>query len=314
MEFRVTGSGSGNATLVAGLAKDGKFSPDGLKEAGELVNKFHEEIKSKYQVRPGNIFLVGSSGIFSPIETKPDAVTEAQAILAKSMLESTKLKIDFIDVRREAELSIKGMIPNRFREESLLLDIGSGNTKGGFITADDKFITFGVPFGTTSFAAKLVGGSGPLMDRLQEAKKSLLLPAVQKEFSSSAQFNKKNRIYLSGGIMYATVTLTDFTKKKPYHPMTLEQVTSLETRLLKDTSAFPMPDLSGIRNEETKAAAIKEIERVKGIYKPDQLLAGVEILKTVLIELEVDKGKKSLFFVREGHIGWISAYVAEKVK
>jgi exopolyphosphatase/pppGpp-phosphohydrolase len=311
LEFRVTGSGSENATLVAGLAKDGKFAADGLREAGAIVKKFHEEIKSKYQVRPVNIFLVGSSGITSPIESKPDAVKEAQTILAKSMADASGLKMDFIDVRREAELSIKGMVPHVFRDESLLVDIGSGNAKGGFLDGD-KFITFGVPFGTTSFATMAAGLSGSLPDKFEELKKSKLVPALKKELGSSANFNKKNRIYLSGGIVYAVTTLTDFSKKKPYHPITLEQITQLETRMLKDPSAFPMPDLSSIRDAESKASVLKEIERVKGIYKPDQLMAGVEILKTILTELEADK--KSLFWVREGQIGWISAYVAEKVK
>ena len=73
-----------------------------------------------------------------------------------------------------------------------------------------------------------------------------------------------------------------------------------------------LPHLSGIADAELKASLTKEIDRAKGVYKPEQLLAGIQILKGVAAELEAEK--KSVFYVREGHLGWITAYVAEKVK
>ena len=313
-DLKVVGSGSANATLVMGLAKDGNFAPEALKEAGNIVTKFLGEIKEKHMVKMENIFLVGSSGIFSPIEKMPDAVKANQEILAKAMFETSSLKMDFIDARREAELSIKGMVPTKFRDESILIDIGSGNTKGGYQEPEGKFVTFAAPFGTTSFATQVSAAGGSFVEKLNSLKESALVPALHKELQSSENFAKRNRVYLSGGIAYATVTLTHFEKKRVYIPITPKLFDDLEARLLKDPTAFPAPDLSTIPDEGWRMAVSKEVERVKGIYKPEQLLAGVQILKVIASELEIEKQKKSLFFVRDGHLGWITAYVSEKVK
>src|SRR5207237_384518 len=82
------------------------------------------------------LYVVGSSGLFSAIEGKKDAVKANQDALAEAIREACGLKMTFIDVTREAELSIDGVIPAKHAAVSMLLDIGSGNTKGGFRDGD----------------------------------------------------------------------------------------------------------------------------------------------------------------------------------
>ena len=47
---------------------------------------------------------------------------------------------------------------------------------------------------------------------------------------------------------------------------------------------------------------------MKDVYKPDQLLAGVQVLK---IAMSAAGEEKHFLFARNGYLGWILAYVAE---
>jgi hypothetical protein len=312
-ELKQVASDSATTSLVAGLAKTGSFTPEALKETSEVVQKYLTKAEKDHSVKPENIFVVGSSGIFSPIAKEPEKVKAKREELAQVILDATKVKMDFIDAKREAELSVRGMIPVKYRKESLLIDIGGGNTKGGFFDASGNIVTMAVDYGSASFAAKISAEGGDFAQKAKQLCKSTLIPELRKQFSQAEEFQKRTRIYLSGGAIWATMTLTNFDEKKAYVPITIKNFDALEARLLIDPTAFPMPDLSSIRDEKLKTSLSKEIDRVKGVYKDTkQLLAGVEILKALSGELNMDKDKK-VYFVRDGYLGWITAYIAEKV-
>ena len=99
--------------------------------------------------------------------------------------------------------------------------------------------------------------------------------------------------------------------RRGYVALTADDIAAYRQLLLKTPDAFPKINLSMIEEEKVREAAHQEIERVKKVYQPRQLLAGAEILQALSSEFHFDKEKK-LYFARHAPTGWILAYVAEK--
>jgi hypothetical protein len=88
---------------------------------------------NKYNIPSANIYTVVSSGV------KGQAEKESKQQWIKNLADSFRVKIkepakevDVIDVLEEARLSHLGIVPEARRYNTFLIDIGSGNTKGGY--------------------------------------------------------------------------------------------------------------------------------------------------------------------------------------
>lgn len=101
------------------------------------------------------IFTVISSGV------KQQAEKENKTDWINNLIDSFRLlaneprrKVEVVDVLMEARLSHLGIVPASRRFNTFLLDIGSGNTKGGYFPFDntDEFRLFQLNWGTKSTA------------------------------------------------------------------------------------------------------------------------------------------------------------------
>jgi exopolyphosphatase/pppGpp-phosphohydrolase len=297
-----------NTALVLSLSKDGHFAPGPLAETVRAVKDYYDRFRKEYDVPPARIHIVGSSGLFVPIETKPDLVKQNQQVLSAAVAKVTGVTMDFIDVKREAELSIAGTLPKKRHKTGVLIDIGGGNTKGGYPIGNGKYATFGVPYGTltfSEFAKKKGAGEGQALVDLGTAT---LPPVLKKELANLPEIPKRDAVYLSGGIVWATATFTHPISVQSYTALTLKDVEELEAKLLDNLGGYPKPDLKGVKDDMVRLRAAKEVERVKKTYTPEQLLAGTQVLKSTLREL--GPGKR-LYFARHGHLGWLLAYLTE---
>ena len=63
------------------------------------------------------------------------------------------IKITYITPEQEAQLSLLGIVPQKRRFTATQIDVGSGNTKGGYFDANKKFVPVTFPLGTKSFQA-----------------------------------------------------------------------------------------------------------------------------------------------------------------
>ncbi len=218
----------------------------------------------------------------------------------------------FIDARREVELSLEGTVPEKYVGESLLLDIGSGNTKGGYRDAADC-VSVSVPYGSVTFAdlVKSRSDKAPFADAAAALRDEVLAPALKKALADKPELAKRERVYLSGGAAWALATLIHPGDRGDYVALTAEDVDAYRALLRKDPAAFPAVDLSGVADAAAREAAEKEIAQVKSVFKPEQLIAGAELLKGLSGAFDFAKGK-TVFFARDAQVGWILAYVAEK--
>jgi hypothetical protein len=302
-----------NTSLVAGIASAGKFDPAALKDTAAIVRRCAEEMENKYKVPRDNIYVVASSGIFSPIEKDAKAVAANRAALAGVVRKTTGRALDFVSVEQEAHLSILGIVPRKFLDTALLLDIGSGNTKGGFRVKAKEYVTFGIPFGSVSFSERVkkqfaeegvVKGSARL-------SREVVRPALKAAAAAHRGYRGRNRVYLSGGACWALATFTRPGDRSAYVALTARDIDDYHKLLTTRPGRYPAPDLSGIGAAAARKEAAKDIERVRRTFTPEQLLAGAEILKALSSEFGLGSDRAT-YFARNGYLGWILAYAARK--
>ncbi|HTU90631.1 MAG TPA: hypothetical protein VMF69_11200 [Gemmataceae bacterium] len=312
-EVKILLSGTQNTTLTAGLASAGRFQAGAVKETSAAVAKFAEQMRQKYKVPKTRIYVVGSSGLFSALGAKKEAIQANQALLAAAVQEACGLRIRFINVQREIELSIAGIVPAKRAADSLLLDIGGGNTKGGYRKADNECVTVSIPYGSVTFAdmVKKHADKESFAEAATALRAEVLVPALRKGIDKKPELLERKRIYLSGGAVWAMVSFVRPSNCRSYVALTADDIAAYRQLLLKTPDSFPNIDLSTIEDTKLREQVHKEIERVKKVYQPRQLLAGAEILQALSSEFHFDHEKK-LYFARNAPTGWILAYVAEK--
>jgi hypothetical protein len=312
-EAKILLSGTKNTTLTAGLASAERFEAGVLKETSAAVAKFAGQMRKEHKVPDNRIYVVGSSGLFSALGAKKEAIQANQVILAAAVREACGLPIRFINVQREIELSLAGIVPAKHAADSLLLDIGGGNTKGGYRQAGKECVTVSIPYGSVTFAdlVEKHAEKGNYEETAAALRAKVLAPALRKGIDEKPELLKRKRVYLSGGAVWAMASFIRPSDRRSYVALTADDISAYRQLLLKTPDAFPKIDLSAIEEEKVREAARKEIERVKKVYQPRQLLAGAEILQVLSSEFHFDKEKK-LYFARNAPTGWILAYVAEK--
>jgi exopolyphosphatase/pppGpp-phosphohydrolase len=310
-DVRVLFADTNNTTLTAGLAESGRFAPKALEATAAAVARFAATMQKEHKVPVDRLYVVGSSGLFSALEGKKEAIGANRDALAAAVREACGLKMSFLDVKREAELSFIGVVPSRYTGVAVLMDIGGGNTKGGYRDGDKEIATFGVPYGSVTFtdAARQWPGGGGYAEKADALRQEVLAPALRKIAAEQQPLVKRERVYLGGGAVWALATLLRPGGKEPFLAVTAEDVAAYRKLLLQSPGEFPKPDVSSL-GEKERAAAEKEIERVKATYTPQQLLAGANILQALSDEFGFKDRK--VYFARHAYLAWILAYVTEK--
>ncbi len=306
-----------NTTLVSGLGKNEQFDDQALAATVTAVNQFLSEMKDKYDIPPEKVHIIASSGVFSPLRGKDDRVKDAQKQLTEAVRGKTGMTMTCIDVEREVALTIEGAVPRKHMDEALLIDVGSGNTKGGYREPSGRFVTFSANYGTTTFTeavkAKVQQTKAAFAQEAAALRGQLLEPALKAEADKEHKFGLRNRdrVYLSGGIVWALATLRRPADRGQFVELTPADIDELQAMLANAPGdALPEPTLGNNVTREVREAAEKDLKDLRGAFKKENLVAGAEILQSLSKELRFKE--KKLYFARYGYIGWLLSYVAEE--
>lgn len=307
-----------NTTIMK--VKENKFTPEAISETIQAVQKIFNKMQQEQQIPVEHIYIVGSSGLRA--DNKQELISEVRKATGKAL--------SFLTVELEVQLSIAGTIPQQRdddkpvneRQSAMLIDIGSGNTKGGYQQsvsapatgiAVDEFVTMGIPFGTvtmTNEAARYRKEEGDLQEFALDA--AMLSPKVlnaqlSKEIEKRPGLLTRDRVYLTGGIVWAMTTLLHPENRRSFVPLTAEDVTLFYYQARSDVNSLLNPDLSFITDVQRRQEVQKEIDSVKAAFTPKNIIAGAEILNAVSAEFKLQD--KKLWFARFGHLSWILSYV-----
>jgi exopolyphosphatase/pppGpp-phosphohydrolase len=284
----------------------GELTQEDINKASSIVYNHLSQIRVKYNISEDNIFLVASSVFASARNLN----------VLKSRIASLANKdLDVININEETRILVKGSIPPVDYPNAILLDIGAANTKGGYIDelGDNRleFMPLELDFGTmtlTDAVKKTVVNQKEASNMTVYQEKSfdynpVLRKKVKEMLDSNPLLLKKEKIYLSGGAVWAFTTLyfNEYTKDH-YVPFNLEDIMNYDAVLKNNFNKY-----SNLSKTDKEAA------RVLNIYDQKYLISANNILLT-FVEGIPNLEKKKIYFVKEGPIAWLISYIADRSK
>jgi hypothetical protein len=289
------------------------------------MSGLYSTLIKQYKIQPKLVFTLVSSGV------KMQADKEEKANWIDNLIDSFKLKVKeperqvtVIDVLQEARLSHLGIVPEARRYNTFLIDIGSGNSKGGYFPNGNTrdFKLFQLNWGTKSVAnttEKRCGDDNSVLNFhkqlyrvLSEAENSEIIYAV----NESGSYPKSDNVAFSGGIAWSVATLM-FPEliDNSVVGVTFDQVMKFNERLFYNFAS--VSDAALIKNiidkSLDKEAIEKEIKRVHQVFDQKSLMAGTGLLLKVMRQFQSIYEGKQFYLVKNGQVGWISAYVDQTV-
>ncbi len=297
------------------------FSPEAFKNTLDALCGLYETGLKKYDIPSDRIFTVVSSGV------KISAEKEEKGQWITNLIDSFQHRIndksrnvDVISPEEEARLSHLGIVPESKRFTTFLIDIGSGNTKGGYFPNmnTDNIKLFNLSWGTKSIANatdKRLDDDKSL-DNYYKQLQRVLAGEADKEITYavnvSGAYNMSDNVAFSGGAAWATANLM-FPElvNDPVITVTYEQVENFNKKLYNDYISFSeksiLENLAKDNPDKTEiASAVKTVNKV---FDQKAMLAGSGLLLKIMRQFEGVNDRKQFYLVKNGQVGWISAYV-----
>ena len=288
-----------------------------------LLGLYNRALKD-YRIPSKRIFTVVSSGVKMQAEKeKKNEWVERLVNAFREKTGETGRQVELVDVTKEAKLSHLGIVPNSRRFNTFLIDIGSGNTKGGFFPYGntDDFKLFQLNWGTKSTAnatekrceddVALPNYFKQLQRVLAGAENSEIIYAV----NASGAYPLSDNIAVSGGIAWAVATLTHPEMiENPIVSVSFEELRKFCEKLYTNFKSYSPEFLaSNIDRPEEKEAVIKEAGTVHKVFDQKSLLAGAGLLLKIMRQFENAFDTKHFYLVKNGQYGWVSAYVDDAI-
>jgi exopolyphosphatase/pppGpp-phosphohydrolase len=302
-DFEIKTFWTDNVGIAKGISIDGNLASSDIDNAIQVIDKDYKRIRKEFEVSDENIFIVGSSGVAMAKNTE-DLIIKVKEI--------TRKDLDFIDAETEGKMLMKGCVPPKYYKESMVLDIGAGNTKGGYtevLRDEDYFVFFplSLQYGTVTLTEAVIKKMKNKND-LDEFNAisfdylPILRKQITKMYASSPISINKEKVYLSGGAVWAFYTL--------YYGETTESFNSFK---LEDVQDYDGILKNNFRKFEKLAETNPMVAQVLKTYSQKHLISGNNILLECLQAIDKIKSKK-LFFAKEGQIAWLVSYVVDRSK
>lgn len=280
----------------------------------------------KYAIPSQNIFTAISSGV------KIQAEKEGKDQMISALIDSFRIKIGekertvtVIDVLEEARLSHLGIVPDSRRYSTFLIDIGSGNTKGGYFpngnTKDLRL--FQLSWGTKSISnetTKRLEEDKTLLNYSRQLHRVLAGPAESEivyAVNVSGAYNMSDNIAVSGGIAWAVATLIyPELAENQVIPVTFSEVQEFTELIAKNPTRYSQAEIIRRIGEKgpDKELVKNQVKQVHKVFDQRALMAGSGLLLKIMRQFEGVKEKKQFYLVKNGAVGWISAFVNDNIE
>jgi len=289
------------------------------------LNKLYELAVKQNKIPVANVFTAISSGVKIQAEKEDKKIWIDQLVNAFRLNNNEpERKVAVIDVAGEARLSHLGIVPEARRYNTFLIDIGSGNTKGGYFPYGNTkdFKLFQLTWGTKSAfnAADKMLGEDKSLENYNSQLSRVLAGAEDNEIvyavNASGAFPKSDNIAFSGGIAWAVATLiAPELNDNAVVGVTYDEVLQFSEKLSKNPSLYSdyyivktMPE-----NSVDSEKLGKDVRQVNKVFDQRSLLAGTGLLLKIMRQFDGVVERKKFYLVKNGAVGWISAYVNQNV-
>ena len=287
------------------------------KESRDAITKLLEIATKRFNVVSKRTYVVISSGLKQELDRYEKVDYFAGVIRPKTM--DTAIHILYVTPEQESELSFTGIVPQKNKYNNNQLDIGSGNTKGGYYSREKKFVPVNFSLGTKSFQrlveTKTQGNLETFTKTAEQLIKDSLYKVMIDELVSKPDFKGREAMYLSGGIVWCIATLMhpQSSTMNNYTELSSTDITAFRQKVLSNYASLIQPDITAIQNADEARAVQKNINRVVNTYDQKALLAGAIWLDELVKQINILNPDKKLIFPKYAYVGWISGYITKKV-
>ncbi len=285
------------------------------------LNRLYEIAYKELKIPATNIFTAISSGvkIQAEKENKQNWIDQLTNAYRFNYNEPERI-VAVIDVMEEARLSHLGIVPDAKRYNTFLIDIGSGNTKGGYFPRGktDYFKLFQLTWGTKSAnnaVEKRYEGDNSLgtfyknLNRvLTGAEDDEIIYAV----NESGSYPLSDNVAFSGGIAWALATLMyPELVENAVVPVNYDDVVKFNEKLLDKYPTLSDYYIVRTLTDPTldKTLIGKTVKTVNKVFDQRAMLSGTGLMLKIMRQFVSSNERKNFYFVKNGSVGWISAYV-----
>ncbi len=293
-----------NVAIAKGISIDGKLAANDIDIAFDVVVKNYTKLLKEFKIQEKNIFIVVSSGV---------GMAKNVDILLQRLYVFTNINVGIVTSDTEAKLLLKGCIPPKEYSNSLILDIGGGNTKGGYVEEfnnDNDILMFypvTLDLGTVTFTEKI--SKKAKTNSIEEFNELLTnaLPELREQtdrlYQQSPKIFNKDNLYMSGGAVWAFYTLYKGSAAiDNFSPFEIKDVETYNTMIKTDYAKF-----------EALASQNKDVEKVLKTYSQKYLIGANQLLLTLLEKMPDIKSKK-IYFTKQGQMAWLLSYIADSAR
>ncbi len=318
LEFNILKDSSVNTDFIS-------FTDHTYNETLKGLTGLFNNALNDYRISSGRIFTVVSSGVKVQAE-KVNKTNWIQKLIDdfRSRIGEPGRMVEVVDVLQEARLSHLGIVPESRRYNTFLIDIGSGNTKGGYFpngnTSDFKLFQLSWGTKSTANAAEKRMDDDQTMYNFNKQLYRVLAGSANDEViyavNLSGAYNMSDNIAFSGGIAWSVaVLISPELIENPVIPVTYQEVEKFYDRIMRNYNSLSDTEIIIPLNDPSlnKAAIAKEVKRVNSVFDQRSLLAGTGLLLKIMRQFEGVYEKKQFYLVKNGQVGWISAYVDQTI-
>jgi exopolyphosphatase/pppGpp-phosphohydrolase len=290
-----------NVGIATGISIDGTLFQEDIERAVAVVLLNYNKMLTEYKIEDKNIFIVASSGV--GLATNTSELTDKIKAL-------TKKNTEVISSSIEAKLLLKGCIPPKNYLNSVIVDIGGGNTKGGYakeINGSGVFFPISSDIGTVTLTELI--NKKCKQKTVFEFNEQMFeyLPTLRETFkkmyNNRPESQQKANVYISGGAAWGLYTLlTGKVAEENFTPVTYDDILSLKAVAENNYQRFVLDSESNV-----------EKKKVLKVYQQKNLIAAFNLLETCL-EVIPDISKKKIYFAKQGQIAWLVSYVFDNAR
>ena len=279
-------------------------------ESGKNAIRQYFNTINSLNIKDDHVFIAFSSGVLQAVNNRrmnPDSVAHVIEQAAQSVMPSFRRSIEFLTGDQEAKYTNMGVVLPKFKERSVSIDIGGGNTKGGYYNSNGNFETFSLPYGSRFLTLT------PGQDALQEN-----ILAELKLFNQRPGIQNKREVFFLGGIVWAMINLlypeksmSDYVEFSYNDVQNFQKLASADyTNLISYTS----DKITKITDQETASKAQKNLMDTQNTFTPENLRRGALLLAGIVNELQTPTLRKRYYFLSKGsHIAWVTGYVVYNI-
>jgi hypothetical protein len=288
--------------------------------------RFYSTVTNDYKIPSKDVFTVISSGVkMQADKDNKNAWVNNLIDSFKHKIKDSKREVEVIDVLGEARLSHLGIVPEEKRYNTFLIDIGSGNSKGGYFPYGNTkdFKLFQLNWGTKSTAneiEKKCGEEDKTIANFNKQMYRVLMTAENTEIiyavNSSGAYPLSDNIAFSGGIAWSIATLIKPELiDKSVVTVTFDEVMKFSEQLYRNHGSLSAEELSKNITDKSinKNDLVKEIKRVHSVFDQRSLMAGTGLMLKIMRQFVSIFETKQFYLVKNGQVGWISAYVGQTI-